>query len=118
MKTLNKHEVALLVAFSFHVQQMAQTHGDEANIIKVEYDVESGDFDVVTNKQETGRRRRISKLIADVVSWANSQLDTLEIIQKLNVKKMACHFENDAFSIDLVVDNQITEEIVNTTSTT
>lgn len=105
MKTLTKHEVALLVAFSFHVQQMLQNHGEEANIIKIEFDVESGDFDVETNKKETGRRRRISKLIADVVSWANGQLDNLEFIQKLTVKKMVCHYDNGQYSIDLLVED-------------
>lgn len=106
MKTLNQQEVVLLTAFSSHVQQMQQNHGAEAEIIKIEYDTESGDFDVVTNKQETGRRRRISKLIADVVSWANNQLDQFEYLQQLTVTKMICQFENNQFSIDLSVEQK------------
>lgn len=105
MKTLTKHEVALLVAFSFHVQQMLQNHSEEANIIKIEFDVESGDFDVETNKKETGRRRRISKLIADVVSWANGQLDNLTFTKQLTVQKMVCHYDNGQYSIDLLVED-------------
>lgn len=112
MKTLSSSEMSVLVSFSMHVQQMQQNHGDEAKIIKVEYDYESGDFDVVTNKQETGRRRRISKLTADVVSWANSQLDQLEYMQQKHVKKMVCHFEHDTFGIDMLVETVQAEDVL------
>lgn len=106
MKTLTALELGVLSAFSMHVQQMQQNHGDEASTIKIEYDYESGDFDVVTNKQDTTRRRRISKLIADVVTWANSQLDQLEYVHQKHIKKMVCHYENGVFGLDLSFDEE------------
>lgn len=100
-KTLSTTELNILTAFAYQVSTWQSTHGDDANIIKVEYADDTGDFEISTNKAHQGRSRRVSRLTADVIHWASGQLDTLEY-QGIYVDKLMVGYQDHQFSIDFV----------------
>lgn len=110
MQTIHKIELDILSQFNYFVQQAQSTHGEDANIIKVDYDGELDDFEVTT-AQKT--KRRVSKLTADVIHWVSGQLDIFAI-NSINLQKLYLAYENNTFNIDIILKLQETQVAENT----
>lgn len=110
MQTIHKIELDILSQFNYFVQQAQSAHGEDANIIKVDYDGELDDFEVTT-AQKT--KRRVSKLTADVIHWVSGQLDIFAI-NSINLQKLYLAYENNTFNIDIILKLQETQVAENT----
>lgn len=99
-KTLSKLEVQFLVSFQSQVEILKSMHAEEADIIKIDYDSENDDFEITTNKKDK-RKRRLSKIEADIINWVNNQLAIYQYSNK-KILKIILGYENDKYTVEIL----------------
>lgn len=113
VKTLTRDEATILQNMVWFVDGLAK-YGDDAKLIKIEYDAESEEFAIETNEKR--KAGRTSRLRAEVVNWAWTQLERVEgYARERTVKVFKVTFENDLFSVECeVADSQASDDTVQT----
>lgn len=106
MKAIHKVELDILSQFNYFIQQAQATHGEDANIVKVDYDGELDDFEVTTAQKS---KRRVSKLTADVIHWVSGQLDVFTL-NNIGLKKLYLSYEDSMFHIEIILKPSETVE--------
>lgn len=99
-KTLSKLEVQFLVSFQSQVEVLKSMHAEEANLIKIDYDGENDDFEITTNKKDK-RKRRLSKIEADIINWVNNQLAIYQFSNQ-KILKIVLGYENDKYTVEIL----------------
>lgn len=94
-KSLTANEVSLIQHFAWNLSTWQATYGDEASKIIIDYNQDEGLL-VETNKPS--KKRRQSRLEADVTAWVNNHIATLESYDKV-VDKLALEFVDGGFSV-------------------
>lgn len=112
LKSVSKYELDLLQAFMWQQLNWKGSYGNDASKVNIDYDVEEG-FLVTTNET---KKRRLSRLKADITHWADNQIVRLES-QGLNIATLILDFQNDTYGIkiELVQESQ-SDNDVNTQS--
>ena len=109
VKTLTRDEATILQNMIWFVDGLAK-YGDDAKTIKIEYDAESDDFLIET--KEKRKAGRTSRLRAEVVNWAWTQLERVEgYAHDRTVKVFKVSYENDLFSVECeAADSQASDD--------
>lgn len=105
MKTLTLDELNTLTNFNY---ARSAWNAEDTSTVKIEYDSEYQDFAVITAEKNV-RKNRISKLQAEITSWAEGQLNSFKY-QGKQVSVFNLTFENDLLGIGLVLAPQETAE--------
>lgn len=96
MKKLPLDELNLLANFNF---ARSAWSSEDTQTIRVTYDDEYNDFEVITSEKNV-RKGRITKLQAEIMSWADNQIKTLSF-QGKTVTVLNFVFENGEVGIEL-----------------
>lgn len=96
MKTLSVHELNTLTNFNYARTAWSE---EDTKTVKIDYDAEYQDF-LVTTSEKNGRKNRISKLQAQIMAWAEGQLNSFTYAG-LTVTAFHLSFDNEAFGIEL-----------------
>lgn len=110
LTTLDRNEAELLQNFVWQVDTATAQFGDHANVLKIEYDGESGDFEIATNEPKTKKAGRASRLRVALASWGYTQLERIEGYNRERVvSSMIVSYNNGEYGVSCVIADDSTQ---------
>lgn len=107
---LDRTEVELLQNFIWYVDNSIAQFGDDARVLKFEYDGETGSFKTTTSESKNKKVGWSSRLRLSLESWGYGQIERLEgYNQERVVTSMTVKFEDGKFGVMLSVTDSNTE---------